>query len=92
MSIWPLVRRLEREGFRFVLEAGHLRVGPASRLVQEDRQELQANREELVRALQEDAQLLHEERAGILEFEAGFNRKDAERRASSPFVSTKELA
>lgn len=82
MSIWPRVRRLEREGFRFLLDGDRLRVGPASRLTQGDRQELQAHREELVQAFREDAQFLAQERAGILEFEAGLPREEAERRVA----------
>jgi hypothetical protein len=81
VSIWPLVRRLEREGFRFVLDAGRLQVGPASRLNPVDRQALQAHRTELIQALEDDARYLAEERAGIFEYDAGLPRDEAERRA-----------
>jgi hypothetical protein len=84
MSIWPLVRRLEIAGFHFALEDGHLRVGPASKLPPEDRQVLQADRVELIQAIQEDAQVLRVERAAILEYEAGFSRAEAERMAGLP--------
>ena len=81
MTFWPLVRRLEQEGFRFALQDGRPRVAPASRMAMVDQEMLQSHRAELAEALLEDAQFLAQERAAILEFEAGFTRADAERLA-----------
>lgn len=95
--LFSVVDRLQAEGFQFALREGRPSVAPASKLNPEDRAFLTAHREALIfwlaspdPALEalcagltpEDARELREERAAILEFEAGFSRAEAEARAS----------
>lgn len=80
-----LLFQLQDQGLCFgVTPEGRLQVGPRALLTPERRDLIQTHRAGLIEALAllEDAAEFYEERAGILEHEAGFTRKETEQEAA----------
>lgn len=85
MSAETLLHQLHAQGFGFaVMPDGGLRVSPATALTPELRDLIRSHKAGLIEALArlQDAAEFYEERAGILEHEAGFTRKETEQEAA----------
>ena len=80
MTAAGLLLRLQDAGFVLDVAGESLSVTPASQLSDADRALLRAHKHDLVNLLV-DVREAFEERAAILEFEAGLTKMEAERRA-----------
>jgi hypothetical protein len=76
-----LIARVREAGVELLLEGKQLGYRPAPRLPDELLAELVEQRDAVVASLASDAEYEFEERAAILEFDAGMSRAEAERRA-----------
>jgi lambda repressor-like predicted transcriptional regulator len=80
-----ILARLRAAGLRLDLDpAGRIRAGPRAALTPELRALIQTHRDALAEALdlEQDAAEFYEERAAILEHDAGLTREDAEAAAA----------
>ncbi len=77
MNAEALLIDLRARGFRLGIADQALVVAPASRLTNEDRAVIRTHKASLVLLLASDQEWF-EERAGILEFDAGMTRTEAE--------------
>ena len=83
----PVLARLRQAGFTVALDDNELWINPISKLTPEQRAYIRAHKVLLLEELRAEHapvdfdQDAFEERAAILEFEAGFSRDEAERRA-----------
>jgi hypothetical protein len=85
MTAENLLHQLHAQGLCFSIESdGGLRVGPKAALTPELRALIQTHKPALIEVLNraQDAAEFYEERAAILEYDAGFTRKEAEAEAA----------
>jgi hypothetical protein len=85
MNAADTLAHLRAAGLRFELDAaGRLLAGPRATLTPELRELIETHRAALIEALhrEQDASEFYEERAAILERDAGLTRKDAESEAA----------
>lgn len=89
-----LLNQLHAQGLRLGLDPqGRLQVGPKAALTPEVRALIQTHKAGLIAALEryQDAAEFYEERAAIMEYEAGLTRKKAETEAAGLTVVRFEL-
>ncbi len=89
MTPADLLKRLRTRGFHIDAGGNKLLVSPGSRLTETDRRSISAALPELLTALADEAEWL-EERAGILEFDAGLVRAEAERVANELLAAVRQ--
>ena len=81
MSAADILRGLRNRGFQIDAAGQKLLVRPASHLTGDDRAVIKQHITSLIEALESEAEWF-EERAGILEYDAGMTRADAEAMAA----------
>lgn len=90
MNAVEVLANLRDRGFHIDAAGNKLLVTPASRLTDADRAAIRSSLRGLVELLEEDRLDWTEERAGILEFEAGMLRAEAEEMARQLFETLRQ--
>lgn len=92
MSAAAVLARLRTEGFTVIAADGRLIVKPASRLTDDHRGLIRHHQQELLSYLSEAGREWFEERAAILEFDAGMSRAEAEAMAEELLRAVRQRA
>jgi len=77
MTVAALLQRFHERGFHIDVAGGRLLVSPASRLTIHDRSDIVESVSALIMLVEDEREWL-DERAGIMEYEGGMTRSEAE--------------